>query len=174
MVVYHKLPLSAHVAAAHQRDWNPSPAADDLSHCRRLHLPPRQDEGVIDHVPRAMITLVSTTQLLPLTRSIALSQVRGSVIVVTDAVGLRALISSRADLSLLVHLLPLVCLTCRRRLYTSVLLWFTSVMCPTSLVAKNGRRGDPILPDPTTSTNDDRSLRWTNRLNPFESRSWQE
>ena len=43
--------------------------------------------------------------------SIALFQVRDSVKAVTDTVGLRALIASRADLALLVSLLPSVCMT---------------------------------------------------------------
>ena len=51
------------------------------------------------------LSLVSTTQLLPLTRSIAFSQVRGSVKAVTDKVGLWALIPSRVDLAFNVSLL---------------------------------------------------------------------
>ena len=55
MVVYRKLTLGAHGAAAHQQDWTPSPAADTVGHCQRLRLPPCHNAGVVDQVPCAGI-----------------------------------------------------------------------------------------------------------------------
>ena len=66
-----------------------------------------------------VLSLASTTHLLHLTSSIELSQVRGSIMAVTNTVGLKALIESCADIALLVFLLPAVCMTCQWRLDTS-------------------------------------------------------
>ena len=135
--------------------------------------PARTQARLIRYCVRGLF-LVSTTQSLPLTRSIVLSQVRGFVTTVTDTVGLRALIASRADLALLVPLLPSVCMTCRCRLDTSTSSWSTTVMCPTPLAAKNRRRVDSMPPAPMTRTDGDRSLRWPNTPNPSESSSWRD
>ena len=121
-----------------------------------------------------VLSMVSTTQSLPLAISIALSQVRGSVMAVTNTVGFWNLISLRVGLAFLVSLLPLVCITCLWRLYTSTLSWSTTIMRPTPLVDKNMRRVGPMPPTLTTRTDDDRSLRWPNMPNPSENRTWQE
>ena len=55
VAVYRKLPLGAHGAAAHQRYWNPSPAAYAVGHCRRLRLPLCHNADAVDQVPRVSI-----------------------------------------------------------------------------------------------------------------------
>ena len=171
VAVYLKLLPGAYDAAAHQRDCNPFPAANAVGHCCHLRLPLRQNAGVVDQVTHAgIIAGVHHTVVTP-TNYIALSQVMGSAKAVTNTVGFRSLIALRADLSLIVTLLPLVCMTCQWKLDNSTSLCSTTVMCPMPLAANNRRRVGPITPDLTTRTDDDRSLRWTNTPNPSESRS---
>ena len=109
------------------------------------------------HLP--LLSLASTTQSLPLTSSIALSQVRSFITAVTDKVGMRSLIESHADPALLVPLPPSGCMTFQWRLETSTLSWSTTVMHQTPLAAKNRRRVDLMLPALTTRTDNDRILR---------------
>ena len=136
-------------------------------------LPARTQASLIRYRVQGLL-MASTTQLLPLTISISLSQVTGSVRVVTDTVGLRALIASRVDLVLLVNFLPSVCINFRWRLDTSTTLWSTTVMRPTPLADKNRRRVDPMPPTPTTRTDDERSLHWPNTPNLSQKRIWRE
>ena len=102
------------------------------------------------------------------------SQVRVSVMAVTDTVRFRDLVASPAEPALLVPLLPLVCMSCQWKLYTSMSSWSTTVMSPTPMVANNRRRVGPMPPAPTTRTNNDRSLCWPSNPNPSNSRSWRE
>ena len=105
------------------------------------------------------LSLVSIPQFLPLTSSIELSQVRGSVAAVTDTVGIRALIASCLDLALLFPFLPSMYMTLQWSLDTSTSLWYTTVIRPTPLVAENRRSVGPMPPTLTTRTDDGRSLR---------------
>ena len=67
------------------------------------------------------LSLVSTAQLLPLTRSIALHHVRVSVMAITDTAGFRPLIASLAELSSLFPFSPLVCMIFQWRFDISTL-----------------------------------------------------
>ena len=57
-------------------------------------------------------------------------------------------------------------------LETSTSSWSITVVHPTPLAAKNRMRVDPMLPSPTSRTEDDGSLRWPNTPNTSERRSW--
>ena len=133
----------------------------------------RMQAKLIRYLLRGLF-LVSATHSLPLTIYIYLSQVRRSITAVTDTVGFRALIASRADLDLLVPLLPSVCMTCQWRLDAFTLSWSTTVMITKPLAANNRMRVGPIPNALTTRTKYDRSMLWHNTSNPSKSRIWQE